>query len=230
MVLTAAHVHPLHDSGLHTGIDVAGEGVEGLVIVVVGVERPVAEIVGAQRDCSVAGVGWVAGLKGRRTLGLAREVVGCHGATLPCRSMPPKTYTTDALQARTLKRGERVRLVADLPGVASGAQGKVAMANGFTWNRYWVRFVDGPVVGHIDHGDLVRTKDYERYLVARHREAEEAERAAQQAAENTASPADDGPAGPSTADAAAAEAVVNGVAVPAFLLERSAEARARLGA
>ena len=67
----------------------------------------------------------------------------------------------------------------------------------------------------------MRTKDYERYLVARHREAEEAERAAQQAAEKAASPADDGPAEPSTADGAAAEAVVNGVAVPAFLLERS---------
>ena len=144
--------------------------------------------------------------------------------------MPPKSYTTVALQARTLKRGERVRLVADLPGVPSGTEGKVAMANGFTWNRYWVRFVDGPVVGHVDHGDLVRTKDYERYLVARHREAEEAERAAQQAAEGAASPADDGPAEPSTADGAASEAVVNGVAVPAFLLERSAEARARLGA
>ena len=144
--------------------------------------------------------------------------------------MPPKTYTTDALQARTLKRGERVRLVADLRGVPSGTEGKVAMANGFTWYRYWVRFVDGRVVGHIDHGDLVRTKDYERYLVARHREAEEAERAAQQAADKAASPADDGLAGPSTADDAAAEAVVNGVAVPAYLLDRSAEARARLGA
>ena len=143
--------------------------------------------------------------------------------------MAPKTYTTDALQARTLKRGERVRLVADLPGVPSGAEGKVAMANGFTWNRYWVRFVDGPVVGHIDHGDLVRTKDYDRFLIARDREAEEAERAAQHAAEAAADPS-------ASAGAEAAvggdsgEAVVNGVAVPAFLLERSADARARLGA
>ena len=143
--------------------------------------------------------------------------------------MPPKTYTTDALQARTLKRGERVRLVADLPGVSSGTEGKVAMANGFTWNRYWVRFVDGPVVGHIDHGDLVRTKDYDRFLIARDREAEEAERAAQHAAEAAADPSASAGA-EAAAGGDSGEAVVNGVAVPAFLLERSADARARLGA
>ena len=143
--------------------------------------------------------------------------------------MPPKTFTTAQLQARTLKRGEKVRLVAELPGVPQGAEGKVAMANGFTWNRYWVRLVDGRVVGHIDHGDLVRTKDYERYLVARDREAVEAELAAQRAAEAAeAAPAEaDGADG---ADGGAGEAVVNGVAVPAYLLQRSADARTRLGA
>ncbi len=143
--------------------------------------------------------------------------------------MPPKTFTTAQLQARTLKRGERVRLVAELPGVPQGAEGKVAMANGFTWNRYWVRLVDGRVVGHIDHGDLVRTRDYERYLVARDREAIEAELAAQRAAEAAeAAPAEaDGADG---ADGGGGEAVVNGVAVPAYLLQRSADARTRLGA
>ena len=144
--------------------------------------------------------------------------------------MPPKTFTTAQLQARTLKRGEKVRLVAGLPGVPEGAQGKVAMANGFTWNRYWVRLVDGRVVGHIDHGDLVRTRDYERFLVARDREAVEAEEAARRAAEAAADPS----AGAGDAEAAAGgdsgEAVVNGVAVPAYLLQRSADARTRLGA
>ena len=143
--------------------------------------------------------------------------------------MPPKTFTTAQLQARTLKRGERVRLVAELPGVPQGAEGKVAMANGFTWNRYWVRLVDGRVVGHIDHGDLVRTRDYERFLVARDREAVEAELAAQRAAEAAeAAPSEaDGADG---GDGGAGEAVVNGVAVPAYLLQRSADARTRLGA
>ncbi len=144
--------------------------------------------------------------------------------------MPPKIFTTAQLQARTLKRGERVRLVAGLPGVPEGTEGKVAMANGFTWNRYWVRLVDGRVVGHIDHDDLVRTRDYERFLVARDREAVEAEIAAQQVAEAAAAPA----AGAADAEAAdgggTGEAVVNGVAVPAYLIQRSADARTRLGA
>ena len=144
--------------------------------------------------------------------------------------MPPKTFTTAQLQARTLKRGERVRLVSGRPGVAEGTQGKVAMANGFTWNRYWVRLVDGRVVGHIDHGDLVRTKDYERYLVARDREAEEAERAAQQGADSAAAPSADGTEAENSADGGASEPVVNGVTVPAYLIQRSADARTRLGA
>lgn len=144
--------------------------------------------------------------------------------------MPPKTYSTAQLQARTLKRGERVRLVAGLPGVPEGTEGKVAMANGFTWNRYWVRLVDGRVLGHIDHGDLVRTRDYERFLVARDREAVEAELAAQRAAEaaETSSDGADGTEG--AGDGGTDEAVVNGVAVPAYLLQRSADARTRLGA
>ena len=145
--------------------------------------------------------------------------------------MPPKTFTTAQLQARTLKRGEKVRLVSELPGVPLGTEGKVAMANGFTWNRYWVRLVDGRVVGHIDHGDLVRTKDYERYLVARGREAEEAELAALRAEEAAAAGLQDGPADDAgSADGGSGEAVVNGVPVPAYLLQRSADARARLGA
>ena len=144
--------------------------------------------------------------------------------------MPPKTFTTAQLQARTLKRGEKVRLVSELPGVPQGTEGKVAMANGFTWNRYWVRLVDGRVVGHIDHDDLVRTRDYERYLVARDREAVEAELAALAAAEAAAAGPQDGPADDEAGDGAGSgEAVVNGVTVPAYLIQRSADARARLG-
>ncbi|MXW97815.1 MAG: hypothetical protein F4Y05_10620 [Acidimicrobiaceae bacterium] len=143
--------------------------------------------------------------------------------------MPPKVFTTSQLQARTLKRGERVRLVSELPGVPQGTEGKVAMANGFTWNRYWVRLVDGRVVGHIDHDDLVRTRDYERYLVARDREAEEAELAALVAAEAADDPSADA-AAEAEAGEGTGEAVVNGVPVPAYLLQRSADARTRLGA
>ena len=144
--------------------------------------------------------------------------------------MPPKVFTTSQLQARTLKRGEKVRLVSELPGVPQGTEGKVAMANGFTWNRYWVRLVDGRVVGHIDHDDLVRTKDYERYLVARDREAEEAELAALAAAEAADAAPEEMAGDDAGANGGSEEAVVNGVAVPAYLLQRSADARTRLGA
>ena len=56
MVLAAAHVHPLHHPGLHAGIDVAGECVEGLVVMVVGIERSISEVL--RRQCrGIAGVG-----------------------------------------------------------------------------------------------------------------------------------------------------------------------------
>ena len=135
--------------------------------------------------------------------------------------------TTSEMQARTLVRGEKVRLVADRPGLEAGAGGKVAMANGFAWRRYWVRFDDGRVVGHIDHGDLVRARDYDGFLAARDREAEQAEAAAlaeASAAAKAIAGADPAAAGDT------GETVVNGVTVPAYLLQRSADARTRLGA
>ena len=136
--------------------------------------------------------------------------------------------TTAEMQARTLVRGEKVRLVTDRPGLEAGAGGKVAMANGFAWRRYWVRFDDGRVVGHIDHGDLVRARDYDGFLDARDREAEQAEAAAALAEASAAAGAEAG-AGPAAAGDTG-ETVVNGVTVPAYLLQRSADARTRLGA
>ena len=90
--------------------------------------------------------------------------------------------STAELQASTYKRGQKVKVVVDLPGVPAGTAGKISLANGFAWTRYWVRFANGAVVGHIDHGKLVRSKDYGRFLLARDREAIEAEKAALSAA------------------------------------------------
>ncbi len=157
--------------------------------------------------------------------------------TLPYVAVPPKTLTakqpsSQQMQTHTLKRGEKVRFVSDLPGLPQGTAGKVALANGFTWNRYWVRLQDGRVVGHIDHEHLIRSKDYERYLHAKTSEQQEAELAAQLAAEQAdkqaAAESSDETSG-STAGKST-ELVVNGVTVPAYLLQRSADARARLGA
>lgn len=139
--------------------------------------------------------------------------------------MPPKIHTTAELQARTLKRGQKVRLVTELPGIASGSEGKVAMANGFAWNRYWVRLRDGRVIGHIDHGDLVLAKHYDRFLVAREREAQQALLAP---AEQDSGASDDEDQLGGSADGG--DVTVNGVTIPAYLLQRSADARARLGA
>jgi hypothetical protein len=146
--------------------------------------------------------------------------------------------STVELQAATYKRGQKVRLVDDLPGVPAGTTGKISLANGFTWIRYWVRFANGEVVGHVDHGKLVRSKDYERFLVAREREAVEAEKAAELAALEAERAAAEGPSGadaPDSDEAAASDdassddVVVNDVTIPASLFEKAAAARARLG-
>lgn len=138
--------------------------------------------------------------------------------------------STTEMQAVPYKRGQRVRVVDELPGVPEGTEGKVSVANGFAWIRYWVRFENGMVVGHVDHHKLVRSKDYERFLVAREREEQEAQLAAEQAAQQAEAQAVDGAATGREAAAGSGDVVVNGVTVPPYLLERSASARTRLGA
>ena len=87
--------------------------------------------------------------------------------------MTSKLFSTTELQARSLKRGQKVRLVIDLPGVDAGTEGKVALANGFAWRRYWIRLKDGRIIGHVDHDALVLSKYYERYMAARAMETAE---------------------------------------------------------
>ena len=84
--------------------------------------------------------------------------------------MSSKLLSTTELQAKSLKRGQKVRLLADFRDVAAGTEGKVALANGFTWRRYWIRLKDGRIIGHVDHDHLVLSKHYERYIAARARE------------------------------------------------------------
>lgn len=98
------------------------------------------------------------------------------------------------LQARPLERGEKVRLVEDIPGHPAGSSGKVAIANGITWLRYWVRFSDGTSVGHIDHSALVRTKDYDSYCRLRELEAAAEHKAAHTDSSDSGRGASGGPA------------------------------------
>ncbi len=130
--------------------------------------------------------------------------------------------TTIELQADPLRRGTKVRLVTDIRGYPAGSLGRIAVANGMTWKRYWVRMHDGEAVGHVDHDSLVRAKDYDAFLMAAEREAEETE-----TARNAPNQADSGDTSIGGGSAGGVE--VNGVLIPQHLLDRSAAARARLG-
>ena len=131
--------------------------------------------------------------------------------------------STAELQASTFKRGAKVRLVDDISGYPAGSQGKVAVANGMTWKRYWVRFPDGNAIGHVDHTSLVSAKDFDVFVVAREREAEEAAKAAEAAAN---APAESAGGGAAAGGGAGVE--VNGVFIAQTWLDKSAAARARI--
>lgn len=139
----------------------------------------------------------------------------------PARFLP--VTSTAELQADTFTRGTKVRLVDDVGGYSSGDAGKIALANGVTWKRYWVRMSDGSAVGHISHSSVVKAKDYDTFLICREREAIAAEKAAAEAALAPAASADSG------ADAGAGGGVeINGVFIEQSWLDKAAAARARL--
>jgi hypothetical protein len=119
------------------------------------------------------------------------------------------------------RRGETVRNLDPLPGVPAGTTGRVYLVDGFTWTRYRVLFANGVDVGSLDGTSLARPKDYEAALVRRE-QAAEAEEAAASAAESAADEAAAGGGG--------GDKTINGVVVPASLLDRSKRARERLSA
>ncbi len=139
---------------------------------------------------------------------------------MPRTATPP---STSELQARPYKPGEKVVAVDDLPGVPAGTRGRIAVADGLVRKRYWVRFDNGEMLGHVDQHRLVREKDWPAFQAAR-----EAERRAAETA-TTAAVVEGGDEGAATLDGGEG-ATVNGVAVPAHLLARSKAARERLGA
>ena len=54
----------------------------------------------------------------------------------------------------SLRMGDRVRTTQDLHGVPTGTEGKVILANGFSWQRYRVLFENGVEMGDLDHRHL----------------------------------------------------------------------------
>ena len=114
-----------------------------------------------------------------------------------------------------IRRHQKVVATVDLPGVPEGTLGKVRVANGFAWYRYWVDFENGVELGHVDHGNLVRAGDWVRFQVER---AE----ASLQVSEEVDDPDGDN-------DDNGDEAAENRFGVPEYILERSRVARAHLG-
>ncbi|MBC8195863.1 MAG: hypothetical protein ISR43_07755 [Acidimicrobiia bacterium] len=118
-----------------------------------------------------------------------------------------------------IKRHKSVIATADLPGVPEGTRGKVKVANGFSWYRYWVSFDNGVDLGQVSHDDLVHASDWKKYQVDR----VAAERLAAEAPDESAAGADE-------SVEAAAGSGGNSHGIPEHLLERSRAARERLGA
>ncbi|HET6949061.1 MAG TPA: hypothetical protein VFI47_01705 [Acidimicrobiales bacterium] len=117
------------------------------------------------------------------------------------------------------KRNEMVRTLDPLPGVPAGSRGRVYLVDGFAWTRYRVLFDNGADVGSLDGSALARPRDYEAAL---------ARRAAAEAAPEVAAAATE--AGDGAAADGGGDKTVNGVVVPALLLDRSKRARERLSA
>jgi hypothetical protein len=115
------------------------------------------------------------------------------------------------------RRNERVKNLDDLPGVPAGTRGRVYLVDGFTWTRYRVLFDNGVDIGSLDGAVLARPRDFASALERREQAiaAEAAAEQAEAAAEEGAAPAGD-------------DKTVNGVTVPAHLLDRSRRARERL--
>jgi hypothetical protein len=119
------------------------------------------------------------------------------------------------------KAGERVVAAGPMPGLPEGTRGKVIMVEGLSWIRYWVRFDNGVVRGSLHRDKLARAKDWR---------AIQAERARIAALPPEPEAVEEAAGGEGVA--AAAGGAVSGPAsrVPAHLLERSRQARAKANA
>ena len=116
-----------------------------------------------------------------------------------------------------IKRFKKVVATVDLPGVPEGTIGKVRVANGFTWYRYWVDFDNGVRMGQVSHEHLCHEGDWGRFQLDR---TEDERRALEALEAPEISGEGDGPV---------EVAAGNRFGVPEHLLQRSSDARTRLG-
>jgi len=114
--------------------------------------------------------------------------------------------------------GEKIVTTRPVGEIPEGAKGKVKLSNGLgEWKRYWVRFSDESIIGHIDHDDLVRPK----HLKAWQKNQEELAKAAE-AKELEATEVE------STTETKKSTGSGIESQIPADLLERSKAAKKRL--
>ena len=144
-----------------------------------------------------------------------------------CRGRPTPVYRSrmaNKQRSETLSRKEKVKAAVDMRDVPEGTAGRVLVANGVTWVRYWVKFENGIEMGSIHRDKLVRADDWQQYLVDR-------EKAAVAVAESGGTDADAAiDAGDDGAEAGSGSgATVNGVTVPQLLLARTTAALTRFG-
>jgi hypothetical protein len=118
------------------------------------------------------------------------------------------------------RRNEWVRNLDDLPRVPAGTKGRVYLVEGFSWTRYRVLFDNGVDIGSLDAAVLARPRDFASALERREQAAIAAEATVEEAEA----------AGEEGAAPAGEDKTVNGVSVPAHLLDRSRRARERLAA
>jgi hypothetical protein len=124
-----------------------------------------------------------------------------------------------------LKRKSKVVAFDDLPGVPEGTPGKIALVGGWDkWIRYHVLFDNGVTLGSVNREHLAPANKYDEYKTLRTRAIESGVLDRPEVDETEAAAAGDG------GGEAGGGATVNGVAIPAHLLERSKNARERLGA
>ena len=116
-----------------------------------------------------------------------------------------------------IRRHQKVVATVDLRGVPEGTLGKVRVANGFAWYRYWVGFENGVELGHVDHNHLASADDWTRFQIERAEMSQQVGENVDDLEDSDDENGDGGSAG-------------NSFGVPEYLLERSREARARLGA
>ena len=116
-----------------------------------------------------------------------------------------------------IKRYKKIVATVDLPGVPEGTTGKVLVANGVVWYRYWVDFDNGVRLGQVGHQQVCLANDWDSFRIDR----AETERRAAEAPQKSDESDDDGDGG---------GAAGNQFGVPEHLLERSRAARQRLGA